>query len=210
MTEWEFQARELANCSCEYGCNCQFTALPDKGHCYAVVGIQIDKGHHGETRLDGLRMAAIFKWPGPIHKGNGEAIAFVDQAANPRQREALLRIMTGQDTDPFATVFAVFASTVTRMHEPVFTDIDLQLDIDARRGRIFVKDYIDTVGVPLTNAVSGAEVRAQIVLPDGFEYEVADVGSGTTRTTGPMPMELTKTYAQFANLHLGSHGVVRA
>src|SRR5678816_1642052 len=68
MTYWEFKGRELVNCTCEYGCNCQFNALPDKGHCHAVAGIQIDQGHHGDTRLDGLKIAAIFKWPGPIHE----------------------------------------------------------------------------------------------------------------------------------------------
>jgi hypothetical protein len=65
MTLWEFKGRELVNCSCDYGCNCQFNGLPDKGHCHAVAGIQIDEGRHGETSLDGLRVAAIFKWPGP-------------------------------------------------------------------------------------------------------------------------------------------------
>ena len=210
MTIWEIKGRELVNCSCEYGCNCQFNALPDKGHCHAVAGIQIDEGHHGETRLDKLRVAAIFKWPGAIHEGNGEAIAFVDAKANQQQREALLKIMTGQDTDPFATMFAVYASTVTKMHDPVFTDIDLDLDIDARRGRIFVKDYIDTVGKPILNKVTGAESRAQIVLPDGFEYTVADIGSASSATTGPVKVALTDTYGQFANLHLNSHGVVRA
>ncbi|MFL6747922.1 MAG: DUF1326 domain-containing protein, partial [Sphingomicrobium sp.] len=100
MTHWEFKGRELVNCTCEYGCNCQFNALPDKGHCHAVAGIQIDEGHHGDTRLDGLKIAAIFKWPGAIHEGNGEAIAFVDSQADEAQREALLKIMTGQDTDP--------------------------------------------------------------------------------------------------------------
>lgn len=210
MTDWEFKGRELVNCSCEYGCNCQFNALPDKGHCHAVAGIQIDEGHHGDTRLDGLRIAAIFKWPGPIHEGNGEAIAFVDARADERQREALLRIMTGQDTDPFATMFAVFASTLTTMHDPVFTDIDFEVDVDARRGRIHVRDYIDTVGEPIRNKVTGQPARAQIVLPEGFEYEVADIGSASSRTHGPMPLVLTDSYAQFAHLHLGSHGVVRA
>lgn len=133
MTSWEIKGRELVNCTCEYGCNCQFNALPDKGHYHAVAGIQIDEGHHGETALDGLRIAAIFKWPGAIHEGNGEAIAFVDEKATDRQRNALLRLMTGQDTDPFATMFAVYASTVTKMNEPVFTKIDLDLDIDGRR-----------------------------------------------------------------------------
>ena len=108
MTYWEFRGRELVNCNCEYGCNCQFNALPDKGHCQAVAGIQIDEGHHGDTRLDGLKIAAIYKWPGAVHEGNGEALPFVDQRADERQREALLRIMTGEDTDPFATMLAVF------------------------------------------------------------------------------------------------------
>ena len=210
MATWEFKGRELVNCSCDYGCSCQFNGLPDKGHCYAVAGIQIDEGHHGDTRLDGLRVGAFFKWPGAIHEGRGEALAFVDKRADDAQREALLKIMTGQDTDPFATMFAVYASTIETMHEPVFTDIDLDLDIDGRRGKMRIENYVEMTGEPLRNKVSGEETRAQIVLPAGFEYEVADIGSASSRTTGPMSIELIDTYGQFANIHLNSHGVVRA
>jgi hypothetical protein len=174
-----------------------------------VAGIQIDTGHHGKIKLDGLRIAAIFKWPGPIHEGNGEALAFVDANADQQQREALLKIMTGQDTDPFATMFSVYASTVSRMNPPVFTKIDLELDIDGRRGRIFVKDYIDTKGEPIRNKVTGAESRAQIVLPNGFEYAVAEIGSASSKTMGPVRVETNDTYGQFARLHLNNHGVVR-
>ena len=209
MTPWEIKGRELVNCTCEYGCNCQFNALPDKGHCYAVAGIQIDAGHHGKTQLDGLRIAAIFKWPGAIHEGNGEAIAFVDENADPQQREALLKIMTGQDTDPFATMFSVYASTVSKMNPPVFTKIELELDIDGRKARIFVKDYIDTKGEPIRNKVTGAESRAQIVLPNGFEYAVADIGSASSKAQGPVRFDTKDTYGQFARLHLNGHGVVR-
>ncbi len=210
MATWEFKGRELVNCSCDYGCSCQFNGLPDKGHCYAVAGIQIDEGHHKDTRLDGLRIGAIFKWPGAIHEGHGEALAFVDQRADDAQRDALLRIMTGQDTDPFATMFAVYAATIETMHEPVFTHIDLELDIDARRGRMKIDNYVEMSGEPIRNKVSGEESRAQIVLPAGFEYEVADIGSASSRTSGPMTVELTDSYGQFANIHLSSHGVVRA
>jgi hypothetical protein len=210
MTPWEIKGLELVNCTCEYGCNCQFDALPDKGHCHAVAGIQINEGHYGKTRLDGLRIAAIFKWPGAIHEGNGEAIAFVDDKANAEQREALLKIMTGQDTDPFATMFAVYASTVTKMNAPVFTTIDLELDIDARRGRVFVKDYIDTKGEPIRNKVTGKESRGQIVKPEGFEYTVAEIGSASSKTNGPVKVEMKDTYGQFARLHLNNHGVVRS
>ena len=211
MTYWEFKGRELVNCTCEYGCNCQFNALPDKGHCHAVAGIQIDQGYHGDTPLGGLRIAAVFKWPGPIHEGNGEALAFVDEKADEKQRDALLKIMTGQDTDPFATMFAVYASTVTKMHEPVFTSIEFEVDVDARRGRLVVPGYVEMTGEPIRNKVSGMESRAQIVLPAGFEYSVADIGSASSHTTGgPMQVEIDSKYGQFANLHLSTHGVVRA
>ena len=142
-------------------------------------------------------------------EGNAEAIAFVDESASPEQREALLKIMTGQDTDPFATMFAVYASTVTKMNAPVFTKIDLELDIDGRRGRIFVRDYIDTKGEPIRNKVTGAESRAQIALPEGFEYAVAEIGSGTSKTRGPVQVEMKDTYGQFARSHINNHGVVR-
>jgi len=118
--------------------------------------------------------------------------------------------MTGQDTAPFATMFAVYASTVETMHAPVFTDIDLELDIDGRRGRMTIDGYVEMTGEPIRNKVSGTETRAQIVLPNGFEYEVADIGSASSRTQGPMPFELRDSYGQFANIHLDSNGVVRA
>ena len=211
MTYWEFSGRELVNCNCEYGCNCQFNALPDKGHCQAVAGIQIDEGHYGDTHLDGLRIAAIFKWPGAVHEGNGEAIAFVDRRADDQQRDALLKIMTGQDTDPMATMFAVYASTLTKLHDPVFGDIDFEVDVDGRRGRLSIDGYVVMTGEPIRNKVTGAEARAQIVLPNGFEYAVADIGSASSRTTGgPVQVDFGNSYGQFANLHLSSHGVVRA
>jgi hypothetical protein len=211
MTYWEFKGRELVNCNCEYGCNCQFNALPDKGHCQAVAGIQIDEGHYGDTRLDGLRIAAIFKWPGAVHEGNGEAIAFVDERADERQREALLKIMTGQDTDAMATMFSVYMSTLTKLHEPVFTNIDFEVDVDGRRGRLSIPGYVEMSGEPIRNKVTGMEARAQIVLPKGFEYAIADIGSASSRTTGgPMQVDFGNSYGQFANLHLSSHGVVRA
>lgn len=210
MTYWQLRGREFANCNCEYGCNCQFGGLPDKGGCQAIVGIAIDEGYHGQTDLSGLNVAAVFRWPGPIHEGKGECAAFVDERASAAQREALLTILTGGDTDPFATVFAVFASTIETMHEPRFAPIAFNVDIEARRGRLRVPGHVEMDGEPIRSPVNGTEVRAQICLPDGFEYEVAEVGSGTSRSLQPMQFAHAGTYGQFAYLHLDSHGVVRA
>jgi hypothetical protein len=96
--EWEIKATEFANCNCIYACPCQFNALPDKGFCEAVAGYQIDSGHFGDVRLDGLRAAAMWRWPGAVHLGNGSMQLVIDQRADAAQREALIKILSGQET----------------------------------------------------------------------------------------------------------------
>ncbi|NML95749.1 DUF1326 domain-containing protein [Novosphingobium olei] len=210
MTYWNLKGRELVNCNCDFGCNCQFGGLPDKGHCQAVFGMAIDVGRHGDIDLSGLNIAAVFHWPGPIHEGHGECAAFVDERASAQQRNALLTIMTGGDTDPFATVFAVFASTIETMHEPRFHSIDFDVDVEARKGHLRIAEHVDMRGEPIRSPVNGAEIRAQIRLPEGFEYDVAEVGSGTSRSFVPMKLDHAESYGQFAHIHLDSHGVVRS
>ena len=68
-TKWTIHGREFVNCNCSYGCPCQFDGPPTHGHCLAVAGMQIEKGYHGSTHLDGLKFVGIFRWPGPIHEG---------------------------------------------------------------------------------------------------------------------------------------------
>jgi hypothetical protein len=208
MTEWMIRAREFVNCNCSYGCPCQFNGLPTHGHCRAVAGFRIDKGHHGTTQLDGLAFAGVFKWPGPIHYGKGEAAAFVDKRANEAQRNAILRIATGQDTDPGATIFNVFASTVEKFHDPVFTDIELDVDIDKRRARLKVPGYVDQRGEPILNPVTGAESRVRIDSPNGFEFRLAEVARGWTKSEKIIPFELADSYGHFCEVNMNQHGVV--
>jgi hypothetical protein len=120
---------------CSYGCPCQFNGLPTHGHCRAVAGIKIEQGHHGPTKLDGQNFMAMFRWPGAIHEGKGEGAVVVDERATETQRQALLRIITGQDTEPGATIFNVFASTLEKLHDSIFAPIDFQVDVEGRKAR---------------------------------------------------------------------------
>ncbi len=133
----------------------------------------------------------------------------VDQRATPAQREALLRILTGQDTDPGATIFNVFSTTLTTLHEPAFAEIDFEVDVAARRARLSVPGIVEGRGEPIVNPVTGATYRGRIDLPNGFEYSIAEMGRGWTTTSGPIALNLTDSYGQFAHLHLSEHGVVR-
>jgi hypothetical protein len=207
--KWTIKGKEFINCNCAYGCPCQFNALPTHGFCEAVCGFQIDSGFHGETRLDGLRFVGIFHWPGPIHEGRGEAAVVVDAGATPKQRELLLRIMCGQDTEPGATVFQVFSTTVEKLHDPIFASIEFEVDVDERKARLVVPGVTEGRGEPIVNPVTGQQHRARIDLPHGFEYLLAEVGRGWTTATSPIKMKLTDTYGQFANIHLSQSGIVR-
>jgi hypothetical protein len=206
---WEIKAREFANCNCDYGCPCQFNALPTHGSCEAIAGFDIKEGHFGETRLDGLRAVYMAKWPGPVHEGNGTAQVIIDKRANEAQREALRKIMYGEETEPGATMFNVFMSMTTKVHDPLYRDIHFEVDVDNRRADLKVKGLVESKGEPILNPVTGAEHRARINLDHGFEYITAEMGSGTSKVTGDIPLDLTASYGQFANIHLSTQGIVK-
>lgn len=207
-TQWAIHGREFSNCNCAYGCPCQFNALPTHGSCRAVIGLEIDRGYHGETRLDGLRVAVIVDFPAAIHLGNGTALPILDQRANPAQRAALARIVRGEDTQPGATIFNVFNAMLTRSHDPVFADIDFAVDIERRRAHLRVPGYIECTGEPILNPVTGAEHRIRIEPVGGFEFKQAEMGRGWSHVTGPISFELADSYGQFAQLHLCQDGII--
>jgi hypothetical protein len=207
--KWMIKAREFVNCNCAYGCPCQFNALPTHGDCQAVAGMQIDQGYHGDTKLDGIRFVGIFRWPGAIHEGKGEAAVVIDERASEAQRSALLRILSGQDTEPGATIFQVFSTTLEKFHPPIFAAIDLDVDIDARKGRLVVRGVTEGRGEPIKNPITGAEYRVRIDIPDGFEYSLAEMGRGWTTVMQPMAIKLADSYAQFAHVNLCQSGMVK-
>jgi len=207
-TAWTIRAMEFSNCNCAYGCPCQFNGLPTHGFCEAVVGFEIHSGHHGDTKLDGLKVAGMFRWPGPIHEGHGEAAIIIDASANAAQREALLRILSGQDTEPGATIFNVFAMTLDKVHEPIFADIAFEMDMDRRRARLVVPGYMETRGEPILNPITGAEHRIRIDNPNGFEFHLAEVGRGWSNTSQPLAIELSDSHGHFCQLNLCQSGVI--
>ena len=206
---WTIKGREFAHCNCDYGCPCQFNALPTHRNCHAVVGIEIEQGNHRSVRLDGLRLAGVFRWPGAIHQGHGEAVVIIDESSDTAQREALLRIVSGQDSEPGATVFQVFSTTLEKVHEPIFRKIDFDIDVEARTARLSVDRMISARGEPIRNPVTGQEHRARFDLPNGFEYSLAEAGRGWATVTGPIRFDLSDSHAHFVNMHICSNGVIR-
>ena len=209
MTPWEIDATELANCNCAFGCPCQFNSLPTNGTCEAAAGIIIHSGFHGDVRLDGVKAAFVAQWPGPIHLGNGTIQLILDDAVTLAQRKALEAIFTGGDTDDMATVFWVFDKMTPNKLETLIKPIDAAIDMETRVGHVTVPDVFRLAAEPIRNPVTGKDLRARIDLPNGFEFRVAEVASGTTETMGAI--SLTKnhgTHAHICRLHMNGRGVI--
>lgn len=208
MTNWFIKGKELGNCNCSYGCPCQFNALPTHGNCMAAIGYHIDEGRFGDVRLDGLLAAATYKWPGAVHQGNGTMQLIIDQRADRKQRDALVTVMSGKETAERATMWWVYGAMCPNKLEPLFLPIELEVDVDGRRGRLAVPGVLETVGEPIRNPITGAELRARIDLPHGFEYRLGEIASGTTHATGGVKLDMDKSWGVFAKLHLSNAGVV--
>lgn len=205
--DWRIKGVEITSCNCAWGCPCQFNALPTHGDCRATTGMRIDEGHFGDVRLDGLKFVGTFAWPGAIHEGRGTGQAIIDERASPEQREALLKILSGQETEPFATIFNVIAAMTETFHEPLFLPIEFEADIEERTGRFSVAGVIEASAEPIRNPVTGATHRARVALPHGFEYAEAEFASGTTRSTGAVSLDWAGRHAHFARLDLGPNGI---
>ena len=206
---WMIRGVEYGNCNCDYGCPCQFNAPSTHGFCEAVVCGKIEEGHLNDTRLDGIDWAIVLHWPGEIAEGNGQQQVIIDESADAEQREALRKILHGESTAPGASHFFVYNSMTSEVFDTLYAPIEVDIDVDARQGRLRVPGIVESTGTPIINPHTGGEHRARINLPNGFEYTVAEMASGKTKANGKIALDLDGSYGQFNILHMNQDGVIR-
>jgi hypothetical protein len=71
-------------------------------------------------------------------------------------------------------------------------------------------DVLETTAHPIRSPATGAEHRVRIDLPNGIEFELAEIGSGTTKAKAAIALDLTDTYCHFTFLRQSGEGVVRS
>jgi hypothetical protein len=208
MVDWSIDGIEFGNCNCAYGCPCQFEDTPTGGYCRGFEVLRIDKGHFGDVTLDGLNIALIYAWPGPIYKGNGEMQAIIDEQASKAQREALLTVLYGGETNEAATHWSVYHAMSSKVHEPLFKPIEFEIDIEARTARVNIPGVLQSTGQPIKSPATGDAHRVRIDIPHGIEFELAEVGSASTQADGAIKLDLIDSYGQFNRLRHSGSGVV--
>ncbi len=186
-------------------------SLPTNGTCEAATGFEFDSGHHGDVDLSGTRAAIMYKWPGPIHEGGGTMQVIIDESASPDQRDALQTILTGGDTAEMATFWWVFAAMSPNKLETIYRPLEISIDLEGRTGSVSAKGVFETEAGPLLNPVSGEPHRARINVPNGFEFHMAEIARGTTRTTGKIELKNNKdSHVHMVEIHINGTGVLEA
>ena len=205
--DWAIKGPHFMNCNCDFGCPCQFAALPTDGTCEAVVAWRIDEGHYGDVKLDGLIAVNTYAWPGAIHEGKGAMQSIIDERSDDEQRDALAAVLRGEGAEKGSTMLWIYHAMSETVHEPIISAIDLTVDFEKRIGKLSVPGVLETTVEPLKNIVTGAEHRARIDLPAGKEFNLAEVASGTTKGTGAVALDFSDSHAHFAESAMTSQGI---
>lgn len=207
--QWMIRGPVYGNCNCGYSCPCQFQAPSTHGFCEAVIGGVLEEGHFNDVRLDGLKWVVLIAWPGEIAEGNGKQQLIIDESTKPKQREALLKILRGESTAPGSTIFNVMNSLVTEEKETLYAPVAVDVDIDARRGKINVPGLVESTGSPILNPFTNGPHAVSISIDGGMEYQTAKIGRGSSKAKAGLEIELDDSYGQFCVYHMNQDGLVR-
>ncbi len=205
--DWKIRTKQVGTCNCDYGCPCEFNAPPTNPTCEGVMALEITEGWFGDIRLDGLRVAGVYRWPGPVHEGKGTWWSIVDKAATEEQIDALFKILGGQEQEP-NTGFAIYASTIEHEPDPLFADIEFEWDLEGRRGRFVVTDVMGADVEPIRNPVTGKPHFIAIHPHDGFEFREAEMASANFWSKGDLEQRYSNRFAAITHATYGPYGII--
>jgi hypothetical protein len=208
MIDWSIEAVSFGSCNCDYGCPCQFERRPSQGNCRGFEVGRIERGHFGGVVLDALCYGLLYAWPGAIYEGNGAIQVIIDERADEEQRKALATVLCGGETEEGKTHWWVYRAMSTTVHDPIFKLIDLEVDIERRTARVSIPALLESTGRPILSPATGEQHRVRIDIPNGIEFENAEIGSATTKATGLIGLDLNDSYGQFNIVRHSGTGVL--
>ena len=171
------------------------------------MAMEITEGYFEDVRLDGLRVAGAYRWPGPVHEGDGTWWSIVDKRATEAQVEALFTILGGQEQEP-TTGFAIYGSTIAHEPDPVFAEIDFKWDLENCTGSFAVKDVLAADVVPIKNPVTGESLHISIKLREGFEFRQAEMASATFWSKGALEQSHEERFTAMSYVSYGPYGII--
>jgi hypothetical protein len=189
---WTMHGTVLVACNCDYGCPCNFNALPTAGKCEGQWTWHVEEGAYDGTQLGDVTFTLAVNWPGAIHEGDGEGLLLVDDRADDAQRDAVHALVKGEAGGPWG----VLAWTWPTLHGP--EAVPYELELDGIRSRVRAGEEFDLVLEPIRNPVSGAEVTPGAILPQGIIFKRGDFASSKRYRVGLLGIDYAGRYTAVA------------
>ena len=189
-TGWHLNGTVVVACNCDFGCPCNFNALPTTGKCEGGWTWHVDDGDRDDVSLSNLNVSMLCDWPGAIHEGNGEAMILIDERADDGQRAALSGLLRGEAGGPWG----ILINTFTTVHGPHF--VPYEVTIDDERSTVRAGEFLSKQTEPVRNPVTQVEAHPRAILPQGFiSKDLALLRSAAFRVAGEVSYDHTGQYA---------------
>jgi hypothetical protein len=144
---------------------------PDQGECDITIAWHIEKGHFGNTSLDGLNVVDVFHTPASMFTGpKWKAALYLDERATKEQIDALGNIYSGKAGGLFGVLAGFIGELMGVRPMPI------KFEIDGKRRILQVPSTIDLTIEGLERANKNEEVtvsNAPMLIAPGFSAVVA-------------------------------------
>ena len=104
---WKIDGEYIEACSCDFLCPCitqNSTTPATHEFCKVAMSFAVQRGHFGDTTLDGVVFAVIAQSPAIMSQGNWALGLIVDETASEAQTAAIAAIASGQVGGPLAAI----------------------------------------------------------------------------------------------------------
>ncbi len=146
-TAWSIKADYTDTCSCQPTCPCLFGSAPTLGHCEGVTLIEIESGHYGDVRLDGVKVLAVYR--------GGDWIKFyVTDEADKAQTEAAVKLLP-----TFEDFFAV---------ENVLEIKNVPISVERSAERLKISTPNTTAEIEIMKGKNGKPIKIENLPSPGF------------------------------------------
>ena len=186
VPQWQAEGDWFDVCKCDVPCPCEFARKPTYDECDGILVYHIRKGNYGDVPLAGLNVVALGYFKGNVWEGAKVTMGiFLDERANPKQREALQMIFGGQAGGwP-----GQFAQNIAEVRGIEFAKIEVEIADDLARWRAAVPGKVEAMADALTGPTTPPGKRVQTINPPGSE-----VGPGGVATWGTATVDRADSF----------------
>jgi hypothetical protein len=198
---WEISGTYLESCNCDAICPCRSVGgrrggRSTYGICLGALSWAVQRGHFGDVHLDGLGTVMVTRYDDDEPGSPWTFFLYVDERADERQRDALVRIFTGQE-----------GGTPRRQFPWAFKASDMlgwraapiEIEHERRRGWFRIEDHV-TLRIrgpvadqePVTCLIPGHDREGEELVADALRV---DEGPLSFELSGNCAYEATFAYS---------------